>query len=437
MKNINPQFKTDKNLRIYGGGKESSSSFTAEYSDVSVIMTTWEEENYLIWDELARAIQMGTAMSDIYIVDNSMMEFSRIMKKEYAYPLNSSNEIANNVKRIYPYLLKAFVKDETICGIPLMPGIRVGFECNIDVWEMMGLPQEAFPNTYEEFLNLIQKWETELKHQYPDYNLFSGPLTQDSLFYRVSETYINHYQREGEPVWFDTPLYKGLIEKILEINIPYNLNVYDELHIDWKEVLKKQSLFQWPGQYGEKLGRPMLLSLDDSKIPATRVKLGIAFINPLSENKEIALAYLEDMMENYTAKEKLYCYTDENKAVPRNEVSQEVATMAVELERLSQLLETAQEAEKAPIEEQIQVLKGQIEQQGEGWEVSPQDVALFEWMLPTLFVPEENIFYAGGVQNMESSILRVMENFMDKAISLDEMIAEIDKRIEMMALEDQ
>ncbi len=434
VKNIDPQQQTGQNLRIYGG-REPSPSFMAKYPDVPVVMTGREEEKYLTWDELARAIQTGAAMSDVYTIFSNVMEFRPVMKKEYAYPLAQNDTIMQQIHAMYPYMQKALTHEGVAFGIPLEPRAIIMFGFHPQNWGESGLPPEEMPTTYEEFMNFYQRWQQGLQHQYPDYAFFEGPCTQNDLIWRIVEDYISYCQREGSGINFDTPLFRRLLERVWELDMPRDLDEFDRMGI-MDTIRDKKPLFLWHGNNRDGHSKPLILALEEGKIPTVRVVMDIVFVNPLSENKQMAMAYLEEMMSTYSPKEQLYFYPSANHPVKSDEANEGLTALEEELLRLEQLLNTAEEAEKAPLNEQMQILTRQItEQAGEGyWEMSPDDVKEFEWLLPTLYISEKNVTYT---PKEDDNINRLVDDYINNAISLDQLIQEADRRIEMMELESQ
>ncbi|NLB89894.1 MAG: hypothetical protein GX786_01545, partial [Clostridiales bacterium] len=394
--------------------------------------------------ELVRAIQLGESQADIFIVSAGYMDFANIIEKEYALPLSQSEVLKEKVGEMYPYVQKSIMKNGEIYGVPV--GVDVVFEYGYvaDIWKEAGLTEEDAPKTLMEFLDFVERWVVELEDENPDILLFgfgSNRVAKENLASMVLDAYANYYAFKGEVLDFDTPLFRKMMEKIEQMDIPIRPKEMDKEEED--EMFNKPGLFFLYGgsvlTHGtfEQHEVPLLLPLDEGMEPVSKAMTQIAFINPGTENQELALAYLETLVTHYRNEEKVLIYTQENQPIKNPDYDRIVESMEKEIQNYQQQLEKAPEDEKQQLQETIEALQKHLERSNEElyWQVSQKGIDQFEWLLPSIYISTQNLIYNPADQ--EGNVYKLLSDYVGGAISLDQLISEANRRVQMAAMERQ
>ncbi|NLB91327.1 MAG: carbohydrate ABC transporter substrate-binding protein [Clostridiales bacterium] len=439
INNVDPQYKPTKVLTVYGGGRpvKAIAAFAKRYPNVPIITNDWETENYESAQAIAQAIQGGETQVDIFFVSPGYMDFQNIMKKDYALDLSANQLISENVARFYPYIRQVVTNNEKIYGVPTSIGIYSSLSYHQENWKEAGFTEEDLPKTYMELLDFYKRWQEELQNEHPDF-VFSGePIVKNNLVYRVVEEYISTYQKNGEVVTFDTPVFRNLINKIEELDIPKDWEDYPQDEME--ELYQKKSLINF---YGDSIlstntsNIPLLLSIDENIEPAIQGHLTLAFVNPASANQEEAIAYLEETMNAAGGATKTMLYTDQNEPIKSEYYDEYAKGLDKDLADFEAQLEKADEADKRDIQEQIDWIKEAIaNKEKQYWDVSQEGLDRYDALIPYIFAGAQNVLYSG--EDPDNNVAKLLQDYINGSMSLDQFINEATRRIQMMEMEKQ
>ncbi len=446
LKNVDPKNVPTTTLSISGGGYNEmvKKAFYEKHPKVPIVNIDWNTENYASGQAMTQAIQSGETMTDIFYISPGYFDFETIMKKEYAYPLTENQNIADKIARLYPYLQNAVTYNGQIYAVPedALPFPSLSYI--IEVWEKVGLTQEDIPKSYMEFLDLAARWEQDLQHDYEEFAFFSGSnkLTKEELIYTIIEAYMEYYQKQGELLNFDTDLFRKMMEKIEQMNLPSSNQSAQNASVavmggeeEYKEGLFSRGGSSLISQRSNNYEKPLVLPLDEGMDIAQSVHVTIAFINPRSENKELAMDYLEEVMNNYRDENKIVMYADENEPIKNENYEKELAYIEEMVKEMEEQLESGPEEEKAMVKEGLRYLKKELENKDDMyWAVSAEGIEVFNGYVPSLFVSKGNILYSS---DEESNLSTLLENYINGAMNLSQFISEANRRVQMVALENE
>ena len=445
VKNLDPQYMPKASLVINGGGynDQANKAFSAKYPDVPIVVLSWEEETINSEQALTQAIQSGETSTDIYFVSPGYFDFKNIMKKEYALALNGSQTISDNVGRMYPFIQQAITYNGQIYGVPEDVYIYSNLSVLTESWKEVGFSEEDIPKTYMEFLELAKQWYDGLNEEHSEYSFLGGydSLSQSDLIDMMINEYINYYQYKKELLNFDTPLFRKLIEKIGEIDIPVKR---DEDYLSGGMVIMgddyQKELFMRGGSSllqggSDRYYTGLYLPLDEGMELGYPVGTQVAFVNPRSQNQELALAYLEEITNTYQPVQQTTMYQDVNEPIKSEYYEERVKDMEKYIKEYEKQLETAEAEDKKGLEEAIKALTEDLENKDQWyWEVDQKGLDQFNGLLPSFFIKESEILYSG---EDEGNLYALLQNYVDGAMSLDQFISEANRRVQMAAMENQ
>ncbi len=439
--NLDPQYMAQSSLLIYGGGynDQVKKTFKQKYPDVPITYNSWEEESYQSGQMIAQAIQSGETNVDIFYISPQYMSFSNLMKKEYALDLSQNEEITTAIGRMYPFIQEAVTYDGKIYGVPEEVYTFANLFYSAKAFEAVGLTQEDVPKTYVAFLELAKKWSQEMGEENLDYAFFSGTtqMSKSDLVRMTIDAYINYYQKQKEIIDFDTPLFRKMMTLIEEMDLPMQVD-YEQNGAIMIEDNYEKALFDRGGagilnELSSSSFQSLIIPLDEGMEPALPVYTTVAFVNPLSNNKELAVAYLEAMATTYRGSVEVAMFADKNEPIKSEYYEETVKSFETALEEQKKQLETTEEADKARLEEYIKHLEELLENKDDFyWEVSQEGIDRYLKYLPTYYIPEDEIIYSGDEKTNVSALL---QNYFEGALTLEQFITEANRRVQMMALE--
>ena len=429
IKNADMQYKPTKELIVTGNVQDRDLKiFEERYPDVPLIENS--ATAFSSPEQIIQSIQTGSSEVDVFIVALWELPYRKIIEKEYALELASLSEtIKNNIERMYPYLQNAITYNEKVYAIPTDVYAYAPCYYFPDAWERIGLTQEDLPKTYLELIDFAKRWQHDLWEEYPHYSFHTDYFTKAFLCNIAAAAYGNYYQKQGETVNFDTPLFRQLMEKIEAADIQLMDETKSEVSSADEDYF---ALFSFNGPHNG--GEPLYLTLDEGMEPAKETDGMIAFINPLTTSKEEAIGFLEGMMEAYPPHTMADFYMDMEPV--KKETQQEVLYGEESLLILTQQLEQAPASQKGILQERVDVLTKALKAWKENpWEISSEQLAERKETAKVLFIPETPLFNYNDEDPNNVSML--LDNYISGALSLDQFISEANRRIQMIALEDQ
>lgn len=142
---------------------------------------------------------------------------SNLIREGNVQDLSLSQYICDITALYMPQIQEALVVDGKIFGVPTNLGFSV-LAYNQEKWTALGLPD--VPETVDELFDLITLWDTQYAKKYPNQMLLGSGAFNDNrvaVWAVVTEAYINEYTLNTVPPNFDTPEYRELLTRIMEI----------------------------------------------------------------------------------------------------------------------------------------------------------------------------------------------------------------------------
>lgn len=274
------------------------------------------QHNILLPDEIARRLITQDNTADLYatLVDYS---FNSIVKKGYVADLSSSRVITSDIDNIYQNIANVITNSD---GNPIAYPYQIylgNWKVNITLWhEIYG--DMDFPSTYAQFFDMMIQWENDLTYEYPDIS-FAGNFDYTSWVRMIINAYAQQYGILNQPLSFSSDeLYTNLekLKKICEIRKENGKDTHgnDDSFEDvidlfitagYNNILldpfdqETQNLTREEIPEGIYIDIPILTFKENENIYFPG-KMVVWFVNPFSENKDLAIKYLEEatIMQN-------------------------------------------------------------------------------------------------------------------------------------------
>lgn len=444
IRNTDPAQRSDKSITVYTGYSEAMEQayydFTAANPDVEVVQIN----NY---EDITQAMMNQSTAVDVYVVSVDSQEYGAIFKRGYMAELNDSEIISGFVGSTYPQLQKVLVNDSGVVAVP----IEMWTNCmcyNPLAFEALGLTEDDVPTSWPEFLALLQRLPEIIGDSgVPVVDLYytQGEL-KSTLFYQIINDYMLYLQQDGVEFAFNTDVLRNVLTELDKVDfaalgLPEDYEDVDGVYTISDEA-ETGPLFNTYSDvtcesyaYVQKNSRPMPMAMEADGQPIIRTNLTVAFVNPYSENRELAIEYLECAVNRI---EPVMCT---NMCPDRSE--------PVENSYFQEALDSIDES-IASIEEEM--AKAEDDQTREEWQQQLDDMtqwrAEYEQSYRWTASPESIEFYRGYAQYIVPSqyigfddeasqeFYSLISQYEEGAIDLDTFLTNIDKKIRMMVLED-
>lgn len=398
---------------FYGG--HMIQDYQQENPDVEV---TVGSEYFDSVEELINAMLFQETSFDIMTLWTGNQDIDMLMEKGYCPALEGSDIIAERIGQMYPAIQGAVTKDGHIYAIPLGAWCT---ELAYDprVLEEMGLD---VPNSFADMAELINSWKDYPPEISEDYQLVQYIENYPNWFLmRATEHYIDTLAARGEPLSFDTPAYRELVELQSTLTDALDNNP------SWEDLpapfYSGMDITSWPGLH------LVPIELDGEVI--YRGQMTVAIINPYSEHKEEARAFLEWAVQHYTNVEKLYLFPGETEPVENSRYPSQMAAWTEKHDELLNKLNTCEESERRFVQDELDEHEASLAAiEADRYEVSPEDIAVWEDVMadmafipPTVFDLNSDVFYT------------LMFRYLDGELPIEGFIQEMERVAQMIRME--
>lgn len=424
-------------LVVMGQDSRLHNHFLVDHPETRVSLS---DQYFDTLEKFAQSMVSGETAVDVFSLSSTYAPLDRLIQKGYAMDLSGSAKLMETVKEMYPSMAEPCMRDGKLYALP-MGTDAWGLAYNVDVLEELELTQADVPKSFSEFLDFAQNWEADFGEDHPEINFMDDPNWRYSLMGLLDEWYYAYLKQQGQPISFDTELYRKLIKKIDAIEAPLDVNTMDQE--DQEEYWNRKTLFMrgMPHTYfyeGQEQ-KNLVLPLDEGLEPVLPMNLTVLIVNARTTHPQEALQYMETMTQYYDEQNSnITLFPEHNEPVINRSFEQDVEWWKKQKASTEEALKTA-----AP--EQISNLKADVERLEEliqnadkyRYVVSGESIAAYRKdVAPYLYATGQmpfQIWSSDGKNEFED----LKNQYLDGAISSDQYMGEMSKRLRMIDLENQ
>ncbi len=393
-------------------------------------------------DDILTAMMNRDAGTDVYILNTPMDAYSAVYNRGYMADLSSSTKLTEIAAKMYPNLTAPLMKDGKLVAVPLsIAGNAFGY--NPKALREAGMTEEDLPKTWNEFYDFMEELPEKLAGK--KISAFGSWMTPDSLkqslFALMLMSYQDYMMEKGDEFAFCS---KTLLDACARLDgmdtekLGLRENEQDSMNmIDYGESLE---LFSYGtnlclSDYGDG-SMPMLLGFDERE-PAATAEMTVAFVNPYSAHLPEALLYLETLTECWRNAEKANFLPGEGEP---ERYSFYVEWLDSEKEYLEEMkaelaeLEKDEDEDTKELTERIREAEEQLKQIDEqSWLISPERLAAYQQTAPRIIPQTYSILY--HLRTDDEGFMKMLRNYMEGSATAEQLLAELDRSIQMERLE--
>ena len=151
----------------------------------------------------------------------------------------------------------------------------------------------------------------------------------------------------------------------------------------------------------------------------------------------MALKYLETCLDKLESTQRVMMFPDENEGVPNPNYERTLKSLQEELDKQKERLKTAKPESVKDIESMIKSYEDSLaNKERYYWNINPKDIQRYRQMAEYCFPAVTNLLDYRTKEGT-SEIRTLMDRYQQKQMSMDQFIAEADKKIRMILLERQ
>ena len=438
--NLDPAYLPTKTLTLIGSWRDAAArKFTQENPDIPLIFS----EQYYGMADLGQAMVSGDTTIDV-IRTNVENGFDNLLEKGYCADLSSSQKLMDYVNSLYPALRDEVMKDGKLYAIPVsVYGSTLSYMPS--KLEEIGLTEEDMPTTFVELCEFITRWNNEWIDDENKTNVMPFCTTMSNrsvVFDLMLKAYLDYYDAKGEPLTFDTPEFNAMLTALdsmdaSSLDMPANMSdqEYDEYYQLYSGVFVDRGLLSTAE--GEYAAVPLKLSIGEGKDFTVGTTMEVLFVNPRCANLPEAIKLLECYVDTLDESYKILMCPDCNDPVENQYYQEILKNFQDSLAELQEQLKTADDAEKRDLEDTIKYYEDSLNnKESFRWDYSAQTIAQYREIGDHVFARHANVLYSAG-SDTSNQLRSLHERYVQKQITRDQYIKELNQKARMIVLENQ
>lgn len=438
IRNLHPTQQPAARFKVYDNSYDSCVSrafyaFSNEHGEVSTLLSRdYSDMETLVDDMMNRSGEV-----DVYIVDAGNADFEAVFQRGYVAELSGSEKLQAMAERMYPSLRDALSINGELCAVP-ESNYFLAIYLRQDTLEKLGLSVEDIPDNWSDFLDFLMVLPEKLPADGSVGLLEAWTDTASakrSIFSKMFTSYQELLRRD--PNAFSADQMVELLEKLdrvdfralgqpTEEELENSTGEYDE---DRDYLLEMNMGMSLSGISNE---NPMVMSLTADTPKMVFMSATLAFINPFSENRELALDFVEKLMENLSDDMTYTMFSDLTEPVENAYYFEYVDRMQDSIDALRTKYENAEEIDKQQLEYELseaeQALKDYEQYR---YQISEDDITWIHQNADALTIQGSNWLYGEDGDDVNAYVSQYCEGQIDAK----KLMNEIDRKMRMMMLE--
>ena len=435
-----PNDRPENTLTVYSGYNtyidNAYYDFTAAHKDTEVVKLS-------TYSDIVQAMMNKSEDVDIYVVSADSTEYNSLFERGYMAELSASQTITDLVLSMYPAMQDAVVKDGVVYGLPVSMYSGGNMSYCLAAFEKLGLTEADVPATWMDFIKLLQRMP-ELIEGNDEVSVFNTYMTWDdlrrTLFYSIMDSYTLYMQSGKTEMSYDTALLNELLAEFEKIDFS-GLGLPEEYEDDTLMASYNEDsiLFETYADIScsvysyQNAMKPLLLAMEEGAAPIVDCSIEVAFVNPFSQNKELAIKYLELAVAQMDKNFLTTACPDQNEPIPNQYYEENIKYYDDQLETMRAELEKADEADKEMWQQQIDEMQGYRDEyeKNNAYDATAESIEAYRQYAQYFYVRRQ-LGLDGDVQN---EYYTQLEQYLAGNVDAATMLKEIDKKLKMMLME--
>ncbi|MEG2207356.1 MAG: extracellular solute-binding protein [Clostridia bacterium] len=423
-----------------GFGKEMIPAFMREHPEIPLNI---DDAFFADINQFVTAIQTRDSSVDIYVLPDSMGVW-KLIDKGFALELGQYPALRGELERMNPAVRQAVAHEDGFYAFPISLGLNAWI-VRPDLLAAAGY--DHLPNTMADYFDMLLRWEEDPKLDF-SFECYSAAYADLRLYPHVQmafNEYVTQYEQPGQPLVFDTAVFRQVLSCIEALgDPPENVNqaLADVNYFSyWKS--DPRAIFQWHNSdllnVGQSRAMPELLMPPPAFEPGAPrralASLNLALINPYSQNKEAAAAFLAYAAEHCNSDTRVALYPDVSDPIVHEPTLAAIEDAKAELARMRELLASADDAHRSGISDSIAQLEAFLaDRQAHRFAITADAIAAYRTLEPYLFIPRDSLFWNLPPETRDE-FYAVLKRYAAGALTSDQLIQELDQQMHMLYME--
>lgn len=438
IRNIHPEQKASRTLKVYDNSYETYVTkgfyrYANAHGDVSMVVSReYSDVANLVEDMMNRSDDV-----DVYIIRSESSDYEAVFNRGYMAELTGSEKLKAAAERMYPEVREALSINGELCALP------INFEFNLPLLQeenlaRIGLTPEDIPTNWSDFLDFLIE---DLPGMLPEDGSVSlaDPWTSDAwakqcMFEMIFDSYQQMLKKDPDAV--STNQIVELLQKLEKVDFgalgqPSQDSMDDEEYyydnhyylMELNTYCTLQTVSNYP---------PLVLSLTADTPRLFSLTATVAFINPFSKNKDLALELMEELADSLPYGVTYGLYTDMNEPIKNDYYEEGLASLQKALEEQKAEYEKADAIDKQALKEGIERLEETLAGYSKyQYDLSPEAIEWIHTNMPLFAIKGENWLYSDD----SGEAYELVNQYAEGQIDARKLMDGIGKKIQMMLME--
>lgn len=385
--------------------------------------------------QLAEALVTGSLQADILVMGSSFFDLDKLMDKGYLLDLSGSEIIRQHVGEMAPNLRAAFTRGERIYAVPASLGL-MPMAVHPAALEALGLP---VPASITGLIDLAEQWLKGPARQQPEYSFLAHEdRLKTGLQALVMTSYVDNMLGTGQALTFDTPLFRGLMAR---------LEGLDTKGLDSGESWEKLPLIEPavqaeprfpPGRSpgGDRDSRYLVLPMADGQPAAIQANASLVVVMAASQHKEAALRFVETLIQAQHPVDQAVCKPEATASIDNPDFEAGRKRLELAVDQLTAQVQQAEAAHKTRLQSRLDRAMTELAdyEATARYLITAEELAVFHQLVARSYIRT-------GLQDTLAQAVWDQQDlpsqYMEGAISLDQMIAQLDDKLRLIYMENQ
>ena len=418
-------------LSVFGLNSTSTqlaASYSSNYPNVSLVEADSSTD-------LINTVLTQSPTPDVIIMNTiGDPAFIDLMRRGYLLPLDSEI-VKDTMSKFYPEIADFVTHEGKITALPFEHISQPMYGVNRALWDELNLGE--LPQTWEDFLALIQRWP-EIQKDHPSAVLFSGGYTtarnRGMVLNMMLEDYERYRQGEDGTVGYDTEIFRNLLKQFQAVD--FNAALDGQSASGDPELVADQELITmsyYPDARDSMSDLdPMPLRVAKDAPTYMRITITAIAINPYSKNIDAAKHLVDFYAQNIAPLERIELMPGENDPIRKENYEEDLAYRRQCLEEAQQQLAACEnEVDRQPLDERVKQMQQLVTSCENSWEADEASIAKYRAVAQHIYVQ-----YIDSLDLTDSgAIYQSMERYLSGELPEDSFIGDLERRYVMRTQE--
>ena len=383
---------------------------------------------------------------DIYILDAASSAFEAIYTRGYMSEITSDSL---GMEDMYDFIKSfCYQNGELVCYPVYAYGSCIGL--NATALEKAGISMSDIPTDWPGFIAMLPELAEKLE-EVPGYSLFGSWQTEESIRYSLVSTILEQYYNEQVVAGTTDAGYQNAdliaaLEAVRSLDLAAlgvsSQDVYEgDIGVmyynddDYTEAVLDLYFNYLPDGWYTAGEEPLLLHVHADSEAVLAETMQFALINPFSENREAAVAFLEAMATNTSAQYRYAFSPKDNEPLRYSWYEENIANYQELLDEYQESVNTAETNEDRMFyQELVDEWQASMDEAIENdWMIKPIAITSYQALADKLSVSRYNPMFNN--EDASSEIYDLVEQLIEGSLSPSDFASQVDRKVQMMILE--